>query len=89
VEAFRTRPLRGRHPYLWLDAKVDKVRDGGRSNNKALVTAQGADETGGRDPLDRRREAETDSKSLLLLRWSFAPKLAKTHRRALARPIAS
>jgi transposase-like protein len=30
VEAFRTRPLEGRYPYLWLDAKVEKVRDGGR-----------------------------------------------------------
>ena len=28
--AFRTRPLEGRYPYLWLDAKVEKVRDGGR-----------------------------------------------------------
>ena len=30
VEAFRDRPLEGRYPYLWLDAKVEKVRDGGR-----------------------------------------------------------
>src|SRR5204862_470420 len=30
VEAFRTRPLEGRYPYVWLDAKVEKVRDGGR-----------------------------------------------------------
>ncbi len=30
VEAFRSRPLEGRYPYLWLDAKVEKVRDGGR-----------------------------------------------------------
>ena len=30
VEAFRTRPLEGRYPYLFLDAKVEKVRDGGR-----------------------------------------------------------
>ena len=25
VEAFRNRPLEGRYPYLWLDAKVEKV----------------------------------------------------------------
>ena len=31
VDAFRNRPLEGRYPYLWLDAKVEKVRDGGRS----------------------------------------------------------
>src|SRR5689334_11589456 len=30
VDAFRNRPLQGRYPYLWLDAKVEKVRDGGR-----------------------------------------------------------
>jgi len=30
VEAFRSRPLEGRYPYLWLDAKVEKVRDGGQ-----------------------------------------------------------
>ena len=30
VQAFRTRPLEGRYPYLFLDAKVEKVRDGGR-----------------------------------------------------------
>jgi putative transposase len=28
VEAFRCRPLEGDYPYLWLDAKVEKVRDG-------------------------------------------------------------
>jgi putative transposase len=26
VEAFRQRPLEGRYPYLFLDAKVEKVR---------------------------------------------------------------
>ena len=30
VEAFRERPLEGRYPYLFVDAKVEKVRDGGR-----------------------------------------------------------
>ena len=28
VEAFRSRPLEGEYSYLWLDAKVEKVRDG-------------------------------------------------------------
>ena len=41
VEAFRSRPLEGRYPYLFLDAKVEKVRDGGRVVNKALVVAHG------------------------------------------------
>ncbi len=31
VDAFRSRPLEGRYPYLFLDAKVEKVRDGGRA----------------------------------------------------------
>jgi len=55
VEAFRTRPLAGRYPYLFLDARVEKVRDGGRVVNKALVIAHGVHDTGRRDPLDRRR----------------------------------
>ena len=29
-QAFRERPLEGRYPYLFVDAKVEKVRDGGR-----------------------------------------------------------
>jgi putative transposase len=37
VDAFRTRPLEGRYPYLFLDAKMEKVRAGGRVVNKALV----------------------------------------------------
>jgi putative transposase len=49
VEAFRTRPLEGRYPYLFLDAKVEKVRDGGRVVNKALVIAHGVHETGRRE----------------------------------------
>jgi transposase-like protein len=31
VDAFRNRPLEGRYPYLWLDAKVEKVRDSAAS----------------------------------------------------------
>ncbi len=27
VRAFRERPLEGRYPYLWLDAKVERVRE--------------------------------------------------------------
>jgi len=29
VQAFRERPLEGRHPYLWLHAKVERVREAG------------------------------------------------------------
>ena len=49
VEAFRGRPLEGRYPYLWLDAKVEKVRDGGRVVRKCLVLAYGVHESGYRE----------------------------------------
>jgi transposase-like protein len=54
VDAFRNRPLEGRYPYLWLDAKVEKVRDGGRVVRKALVLAYGVHESG--DALERLRK---------------------------------
>jgi len=49
VEAFRSRPLEGRYPYVWLDAKVEKVRDGGRVVRKCLVIAHGVHEWGRRE----------------------------------------
>src|SRR5215510_1157647 len=49
VDAFRNRPLEGRYPYLWLDAKVEKVRDGGRVVRKCLVIAHGVHESGRRE----------------------------------------
>ena len=49
VEAFRNRPLEGRYPYLWLDAKIEKVRDGGRVVPKALVLAYAVHESGYRE----------------------------------------
>jgi hypothetical protein len=62
VEAFRTRPLEGRYPYLFPDAKVEKVRDGGRVVNKALVIAHGVHETGRREILGLDvGEAETEA----------------------------
>ena len=62
VEAFRTRPLEGAYPYLFLDAKVEKVRDGGRVVNKALVIAHGVHESGRREILSIDvGEAETEA----------------------------
>ena len=62
VEAFRTRPLEGAYPYVFLDAKVEKVRDGGRVVNKALVIAHGVHETGRREILGIDvGEAETEA----------------------------
>jgi putative transposase len=49
VEQFRTRPLDGAYPYLWLDAKHVKVRDRGRVLSKALVIAYGVHESGRRE----------------------------------------
>jgi putative transposase len=50
VSAFRERPLEGHHPYLWLDAKVEKVRDpDGRVRRKALVVAYAVHEAGYRE----------------------------------------
>ena len=49
VDAFRNRPLEGRYPYLWLDAKIEKVRDGGRVVPKALVLAYAVHESGYRE----------------------------------------
>jgi putative transposase len=62
VEAFRPRPLEGRHPNLWLDANVEKVRDGGRVRRKCLVVAHGVHNTGRREviALDDG-EAETEA----------------------------
>ena len=52
VDAFRTRPLEGAYPYLWLDAKHVKVRDRGRVVSKAVVIAYAVHESGVREVLD-------------------------------------
>jgi putative transposase len=49
VAAFRERPLEGGHPYLWLDAKQEKVRDGAHVVSKAVVIAYAVHETGRRE----------------------------------------
>src|ERR671916_1535458 len=62
VDAFRSRPLEGAYPYLFLDAKVENVRDGGRVVTKALVIAHGVHETGRREILSIDvGEAETEA----------------------------
>ena len=56
VPVFRERPLEGAYPYLWLDAKQEKVRDRGHVVPKALVIAYGVHETGpARGDRPRRR----------------------------------
>jgi len=49
VIAFRERPLEGRYPYLFVDAKIEKVRDGGRVARKCVVIAHAVHETGRRE----------------------------------------
>lgn len=62
VKAFRERPLEGRYPYLWLDAKIERVRQRGGVRHKALVIAYGVHESGRREVLDLEvGEAETEA----------------------------
>jgi putative transposase len=62
VELFRNRPLDGAYPYLWLDAKIEKVREPGGVRQKALVIAYAVHETGIREVLGIDvREAETEA----------------------------
>ena len=49
VQLFRARPLEGSYPYLWLDAKVERVREPGGVRHKALVIAYGVHESGRRE----------------------------------------
>ncbi len=49
VEVFRSRPLEGCYPYLWLDAKQLKVRDRGHVRSKTLVVAYAVHESGRRE----------------------------------------
>lgn len=52
VEAFRSRPLdAGPYPYLWLDALTQKVREGGRVVNVAVVVATAVNGEGKREVL--------------------------------------
>lgn len=69
VDAFRTRPLEGEYPYLWLDAKVVKVRDRGHVYPKAVVIAYGVHESGRREVLGLDiGETETETFWIAFLR---------------------
>ena len=62
VRCFRERPLEGAYPYLWLDAKVERVREPGGVRHKALVIAYGVHETGRREVVGIDvGEAETEA----------------------------
>jgi transposase-like protein len=51
VERFRTRPLTGAYPYIWLDATYLKVRQDGRVVAMAVVIAIGVNADGRREIL--------------------------------------
>jgi putative transposase len=69
VQVFRDRPLEGAHPYLWLDAKVVKVRDRGHVYPKALVIAYSVHETGRREVIGLDiGEIETEAYWVMFLR---------------------
>jgi putative transposase len=62
VRVFRERPLEGTYPYLWLDAKVERVREPGGVRHKALVIAYGVHHSGRREVIGLDvGEAETES----------------------------
>jgi len=62
VRSFRERPLEGAYPYLWLDAKVERVREPGGVRHKALVIAYGVQESGRREVIGLDvGEAETEA----------------------------
>jgi putative transposase len=62
VRVFLQRPLEGRYPYLWLDAKVERVREPSGVRHKALVIAYGVHETGRREVIGVDvGEAETEA----------------------------
>jgi transposase-like protein len=62
VTAFRERPLEGRYPYVFVDAKIEKVRAGGRVARKCVVVAHAVHETGRREIIGLDvGEAETET----------------------------
>src|SRR4030095_10747775 len=62
VRVFRERPLEGRFPYVWLDGKIEKVRERGGVRQKCLVIAYAVHESGRREVIGLDvGEAETEA----------------------------
>src|SRR5829696_4712213 len=51
VDAFRTRRLEAAYPYLWVDARYEHVREGGRVLSMAVIVAYGVRADGVREVL--------------------------------------
>jgi transposase-like protein len=61
VQAFRERPLdEGPYPYVWLDALTQRVREGGRVVNVAVVVATAVNAAGKREILGLDTGASED-----------------------------
>jgi putative transposase len=61
VRIFRERPLEGRYPYVWLDGKIERVRERGGVRQKCLVIAYAVHESGRREVIGLDvGEAETE-----------------------------
>jgi len=61
VQAFRERPLdQGPYPYVWLDALTQRVREGGRVVNVAVVVATAVNAQGKREILGLDTGASED-----------------------------
>ena len=88
VAAFRNRPLdAGPYTYVWLDALTQKVREGGRIVNVAVVIAVGVNAEGHREVLGLDVITTEDGAGwLAFLRGLVARGLAGTHPGDLRRP---
>ncbi|MBV9134199.1 MAG: IS256 family transposase [Chloroflexi bacterium] len=51
AQIFRTRPLDAIYPYIWLDARYEHVREGGRAVSMAVIVAYGVRADGMREVL--------------------------------------
>ncbi len=60
VERFRSRPLEGEYPYVWLDATFVKARQQGRVVSQAVVVAIGVNAQGVREVLGLDVEPSED-----------------------------
>ena len=81
LEAFRQRPLERSYAYLFVDAKVEKVRAGRRVVPKCVVVAHAVHETGRREIIGLDvGEAETEAFWREFLRSLVAPGLAGVER---------
>jgi len=62
VQIFRERPLEGAYPYVWLDGKIEKVRERSGVRQKCLVIAYAVHESGRREVIGLDvGEAETEA----------------------------